>query len=54
MLFEKLEQGATADQLDRFIESKGFASLKSQATQLVQSGVTDEAEVFRVFGGRRS
>lgn len=53
-LFEKLEQGATADQLDRFIESKGFASLKSQATQLVQSGVTDEAEVFRVFGGRRS
>lgn len=49
-IFDQLESGATADDIDGIIHESGCISFRDQANHLVNSGITDATEVFRVLG----
>ena len=51
-VFTELENGATATSIDARIQDVGLASLEDQATELIDTKITDPAEVFRVLGSR--
>lgn len=49
-VFNALVDGRTASELDAIASSEGIESLADQADRLVNAGVTDRTEVFRVLG----
>lgn len=49
-VFDRLECGATADEIDGLVHESGRPSLRDLAMELVTAGITDAAEVFRVLG----
>ncbi|MFG0268116.1 MAG: GspE/PulE family protein [Rhodopirellula sp. JB055] len=51
-IFNALANQLPASELDRIIEDAGNESLRAQAERLIETGVTDREEVFRVLGHR--
>jgi type II secretory ATPase GspE/PulE/Tfp pilus assembly ATPase PilB-like protein len=51
-IFDALANQLPASELDRIIEDAGIDSLGAQAERLIETGVTDREEVFRVLGHR--
>ncbi|MEO9593369.1 GspE/PulE family protein [Rhodopirellula bahusiensis] len=49
-IFDALVNQLPASKLDRIIEDAGNESLRAQAERLIEEGVTDREEVFRVLG----
>lgn len=49
-IFNSLESGASADEIDKLAHRNGIVSLRNQAQDLIESQVTDATEVFRVLG----
>ncbi|MCC9641135.1 Flp pilus assembly complex ATPase component TadA [Rhodopirellula sp. JC740] len=49
-VFQALVQQAPASELDRLLANSGIESMQTQAEHLVERGITDREEVFRVLG----
>ncbi|MCC9600904.1 Flp pilus assembly complex ATPase component TadA [Stieleria sp. JC731] len=49
-VFEAIERGCSANEIDRRLSDVGIPTLHQQATALITSGQTDSKEVFRVLG----
>ena len=52
-VFEALESGRSATEIDQIARQAGITSLHDQADRLIDEGKTDASEVFRVLGRRR-
>lgn len=49
-IFNSLELGMSADELDKMARQNGIVSLRDQAKDLIDNQITDAPEVFRVLG----
>ncbi|MCP4890580.1 MAG: Flp pilus assembly complex ATPase component [Planctomycetaceae bacterium] len=49
-IFNRLESGAAADEIDQLVHERSGLSLRGQAAELIENKITDANEVFRVLG----
>jgi len=49
-IFSRLEAGASADEIDQMVFERTGSSLRGEANKLIELGITDANEVFRVLG----
>jgi type II secretory ATPase GspE/PulE/Tfp pilus assembly ATPase PilB-like protein len=49
-IFNRLEAGASADEIDQMVFERSGSSLRGEANKLIELGITDANEVFRVLG----